>query len=563
MDLVARWKAELKDAVHRALARAQADGLVHLHGEGTFDVEVPREKAHGDFSTNAALALARHARMKPRELAEILVTCLDGEVSEIERVEVAGPGFINFYLRPAWLHQVIPLVLEAPDRYGETPCDAPARILLEYVSANPTGPMNVVNARAAAVGDVLARCLEAAGHTVATEYYVNDAGRQVDLFAATVEARCRELRGEPLELPEGGYQGEYVREIARSILQDYPDLLEWDADRRRAFLRREAPDRMVAQQQAELELYRVRFDRWFRERDLHASGKVAEVARIYREQGMSYDRDGAVWLATTRFGDDKDRVLIKRDGEPTYLLGDAAYHRDKLERGFDLLIDIWGPDHHGYIARTRAALEALGYSGERLEVLLLQLVTLTRGGEPVRMSKRAGEFVTLRDLVDEVGVDAARFTFLTRSLDAPLEFDLELAVRQSDENPVYYVQYAHARIASVFRQAFGEDADPGAHLPDPRSTDLSVLTADEEDDLLRMVAAFPSEVRLAAERREPHRLAFFAQELARRFHVFYARHRILGESPELQAARLLLARATQLTLRRVLEMMGVSAPERM
>ncbi|BAS28974.1 arginine--tRNA ligase [Limnochorda pilosa] len=563
MDLLARWEAELNRAVRDALERAVAAGRVHLSGEATFDVEVPREKAHGDFSTNAALVLARSARMRPRDLAEILVAYLDAEAAGVERVEVAGPGFINFRLHPGWLHEVVPGVLEAPDRYGESRAEASQRILVEFVSANPTGPMNVVNARAAAVGDVLARCLAAAGHPVATEYYVNDAGHQVDLFARTIEARCRELQGEPLELPEGAYQGEYVREVAGAILREHPDLLEWEPERRHAFLRREGPDRMVAQQREDLERYGVRFDRWFRERDLHAAGKVDEVARLYRERGMSYEEDGAVWLATSRFGDEKDRVVVKRDGQPTYLLGDIAYHREKLERGFERLIDLWGPDHHGHIVRTKAALEALGYPPDRLEVLLLQLVTLTRGGQPVRMSKRAGEFITLRDLVDEVGVDAARFTFLTRSLDAPLDFDLELAVRQSDENPVYYVQYAHARIASVFRQAFGEGADPAAHLPDPRSTDLSALTSDEEDDLLRHVAAFPSEVRLAADRREPHRLSFYAQELARRFHVFYAHHRILGESPKLEAARLLLARATQLTLRRALDLMGVSAPDRM
>ncbi|HEY8530709.1 MAG TPA: arginine--tRNA ligase [Limnochorda sp.] len=563
MDLLARWKGQLKEAIDQALARAQASGRLRLEGGRPFDVEVPKEKAHGDFSTNAALVLAGAARTKPRDLAAILVEELDLEPLGVERVEVAGPGFINFYLRAGWLQEVIPLILAHPDRYGESQAERPERILVEYVSANPTGPMNVVNARAAVVGDVLARCLAAVGHEVATEYYVNDAGRQVDLFAATVEARCRELKGEPFELPEDGYQGEDVREIAREILADYPDILEWEPERRHAFLRREAPDRVVAQQRADLERYRVRFDRWFRERDLHESGKVDAVARLYRERGMSYEKDGAVWLATTRFGDEKDRVLIKSDGIPTYLLGDIAYHQDKFERGFDRLIDIWGPDHHGHIVRTKAALEALGYPSERLEILLLQLVTLTRGGEPVRMSKRAGEYVTLRDLVDEVGVDAARFTFLTRSLDAHLDFDLELAVRQSDENPVYYVQYAHARIASVFRQAFGEDADPAQHLPDPVATDLSVLASDEEDDLLRHLAAFPSEVRLAAERREPHRLAFYAMELARRFHTFYAHHRILGEDPKVQAARLLLARATQLTLRRVLGMMGVNAPERM
>jgi len=563
VDLLGQWKAELKEAIEQALSRAEAAGRIRLDGERSFEVEVPREKAHGDFSTNAALALARAAKTKPRDLAQVLVEELDLGSLGVERVEVAGPGFINFYLHRGWLHQVIPLILANPDRYGESRTEHPERILIEYVSANPTGPMNVVNARAAVVGDVLARCLAAVGHQVATEYYVNDAGRQVDLFAATVEARCRELKGEPFELPEDGYQGEDVREIARELLADYPDLLEWEPEARRAFLRREAPDRVVAQQKADLERYRVRFDRWFRERDLHEAGKVDAVVQRYQERGMSYEEDGAVWLATSRFGDEKDRVLIKSDGIPTYFLADIAYHQDKFERGFDRLIDIWGPDHHGHIVRTKAALEALGYPADRLEVLLLQLVTLTRGGEPVRMSKRAGEYVTLEDLLDEVGVDAARFTFLTRSLDAHLDFDLELAVRQSDENPVYYVQYAHARICSVFRQVFGEGADPAQHLPDPEQTDLTVLASDEEDDLLRHLVAFPSEVRLAAERREPHRLAFYAMELARRFHTFYAHHRILGEAPQVEAARLLLARATQLTLRRVLGMMGVTAPERM
>lgn len=552
----------MRRALEAALLQAQAEGKLPAFSPPAFVLETPKEKEHGDLATNLALVSAGPARMAPRQVAEILREYLEQQPAVQElvgRIEIAGPGFINLFAREGWLARLFRAIETEGDRYGHSRADKPLRILLEYVSANPVGPMVVVNARAAAVGDCLANLYAALGHQVEREYYVNDAGHQADLFAASLNARYLQLAGRDVPFPEDGYPGEYVKEIAAEFLRSHPELVDLPEQERLAFFKIHGVDRMVELQQQELARFGVRFDRWFRERDLHRSGAVEDTLAYLRAQGALYDREGAVWFASTRWGDDKDRVVVKSDGSYTYLAADIAYHRDKYQRGYDRVIDIWGPDHHGYIGRMRAAVAALGYNPASFEVILLQLVTLLKDGQPVRMSKRAGEFVTLDELLDEVGKDAARFFFLMRSPSAHLDFDLDLARQQSEQNPVYYVQYAHARIASLFRQA--EAA--GVSLPRAAEVDAELLTEAEEVDLARKLAAFPEEVKLAGERQEPHRLTRYAMEVASLYHSFYAHHRILGSEPRLQAARLYLSHATRVVLRNCLTLLGVSAPEKM
>lgn len=552
----------LKEALEAALAQAQAEGKLPAFPPPAFVLEVPKEKAHGDLATNLALVSAGAAKMGPRQVAAILQDYLRQQQAIqdlVGRIEIAGPGFINLFLREGWLARLFRAIETEGERYGHSRTDKPLRILLEYVSANPVGPMVVVNARAAAVGDCLANLYEAVGHRVDREYYVNDAGHQADLFAASLNARYLQLAGRDAPFPEDGYPGEYVKEIAAEFLHSHPELLNLPESERLSFFKIHGVDRMVELQQQELARFGVEFDKWFRERDLHRADAVVDALTYLRRQGALYDQAGAVWFASTRWGDDKDRVVIKSDGAYTYLAADIAYHRDKYQRGYERVIDIWGPDHHGYIGRMRAAVAALGYDPDSFEVIVLQLVTLLKNGQPVRMSKRAGEFVTLEELLDEVGKDAARFFFLMRSPSAHLDFDLDLAREQSEKNPVYYVQYAHARIASLFRQAEAS----GVARPRAAEVDADMLTAAEELDLARKLAEFPEEVRLASERQEPHRLTRYAMEVASLYHSFYAHHRVLGSDPGLQAARLYLSHATQVVLRNCLTLLGVSSPEKM
>lgn len=563
MDLLAEKRSAILGAVTAALRKAVEAGRLTLEegfDEAAIEVEVPKERHHGDFSTNAALVLASKVRRSPRDVATAIKEFIDAGAVGAERIEIAGPGFINFFLEPGWLCEVVDRVRTAGADYGRSNDGDGMFVQVEFVSANPTGPMNVVNARAAAVGDCLANLLEATGHRVWREYYVNDAGVQADRFGASVEARFRQLEGEDVAFPEDGYPGSYVIDIAKALRREKPDALELPEEERRQFFKERGTDLMVEMQREDLAAFGVEFDRWFRERDLHRDGRVAQAVEALRERGFVYEEDGAVWFASTRFGDDKDRVLVKQDGEFTYLTADVAYHWDKFQRGFQRVIDIWGPDHHGYIGRMKAAMMALGYPEDALEVLILQLVTLTRRGRQVRMSKRAGEFVTLRELLDEVGRDAARFFFLTRALDSHLEFDLELAVQQTNENPVYYVQYAHARICSIFRQAAER---PGEVSQPATGEDLRVLDDPYERELMWKLAEFPEEVRLAASRREPHRMTHYLQQLAAAFHGFYNHCRVIGEEPRVEAARLALVDATRIVLARGLDLIGVSAPESM
>ncbi|NLG85549.1 MAG: arginine--tRNA ligase [Firmicutes bacterium] len=553
-------KALLRKELREAVARAQEAGRLPRLFVEEIEIETPKDRAHGDLATNLALVLAKAAKMPPRKVAEIIVAELT-PTEPILRVETAGPGFINFFFPPSWREEAIRRAIAQGADYGRTAVLAGQRIQVEFVSANPVGPLNVVNARAGALGDSLARILAFAGAVVEREYYINDHGVQVSLLGRSVEARCRELRGETVVFPPEGYQGAYVYDLAREFLAEAPaDFWTRPEEERVEICREFALARILARQRADLESYGIRYDRWFSERDLHRSGEVQRVFQSLAAAGHVYEEDGAKWLRTTSFGDDKNRVLLTADGRPTYLLADIAYHLDKLARGYDRIIDIWGPDHHGHVIRMKAALAAAGADPGRLEVLIAQQVNLLREGRPVKMSKRAGEFVTLRELVDEVGNDAARFYFLLRSAESHLDFDLSLAVACSNENPVYYVQYAHARVASIMRQAAAEGMTEDATL---LRFPAGKLGLPEEMDLADRVAAFPEVAAMAALWREPHRLTGYLMDLAGAFHAYYNQHRVLTEDRTLAHARLALVRAVQITIANGLNLLGVSAPERM
>ena len=552
-------EAYLAERLEAAIPKA---GLTLSEG-ARIDVEVPREPEHGDWATPVALTLAKTARRPPRQVAETLRDVL---VKEIERdvvssIEIAGAGFINFRLAPAWLTANLTRILENPGVYGSSPVGRGEKILIEYVSANPTGPLNVVNARAASIGDALIRILNAAGYEARGEFYANDWGLQAELFGASIETRFQERLGLPASpLPEEGYAGAYVAEVARTVPeQDGRSWLGLPERERRLRFAGWGIDRMLERQKVDLDRFGARMDRWFRESELHRGGAVEKARARLGERGMTETRDGALWFRSTEFGDQEDRVIVRTNGEPTYFLADAAYHHDKFSRGFDRLIDLLGPDHHGHVQRMQGVIEALGWPRERFEVILIQWVRLLRGGEPVKMSKRAGEFITLEDLVQEVGVDAARFFFLMRRAESPLDFDLELAVKRSEDNPVYYVQYAHARIVHVLEYATSQ----GVPEPSLAAARPDLLHEAETLTLLRGLAGFPSLVAAAARHREPHRIPMYLKDLAARFHSFYHVHRVVGPDAAVTAARLLLTRATGVVFRRGLELLGVSAPESM
>ncbi|PZN08841.1 arginine--tRNA ligase [Thermaerobacter composti] len=564
VDPVASARQQVRQALEAAAAAAVAAGeLPQEVAPGSpswrgVQVEVPRDPRHGDFASNAALVLASRAGRPPREVAEVVRRHLPGG-AWLREVAVAGPGFLNFRLAEDWWREGLRAILQAGDAFGTTGVGGGQRVQVEFVSANPTGPLGVVNARAAALGDALARVLEAAGYRVEREFYLNDAGNQIRKLAQSVEARMRQELGQDAAIPEGGYPGEYVIDIARDLLAaEGPGLLDRPEEERWARMARFAVEAIVAQMRVQLARFGVEFDVWYPETRVRAEGYPERVLERLRQRDMVYERDGAVWLRSTAVGDDKDRVLVRRDGEYTYTLVDIAYHLTKWERGFDRAIDIWGQDHHGHVVPMQAALRALGLPDGWFEVLLTQMVHLVRGGQAVRMSKRRGELVTMAEFLDEVDVDAARYFFLMRSPDTHLDFDLDLANLRSNENPVYYVQYAHARACGILRQAAAE----AGLRPDP-ATDLSPLGDPSERDLARRLLDLPGEVAQAATAREPHRLTYYLKDVATLFHQFYTRCRVLGEEEPVARARLVLVDATRRVLARTLGLLGVSAPERM
>jgi len=546
----------LTHLVTDAIRRARADGLVEDPLPSP-SFERPRNRAHGDWSTNIAL-VARRASGGPRDAAQAIKERLDPS-DLVEKVDVAGPGFLNFYLAPAWLHHVVRRAADANGGFGRALRASGTRFNVEFVSANPTGPINVVSGRHAAVGDAIANLLDAAGHEVTREFYANDAGRQARLFALSIAARYLEHHGRPAELPEDGYRGDYVASLAADIAAEVGDrYVDAPDDERADAMRVMGLQRMLASMRASLERFGVRYDEWFAESDLHEAGAVDEALSLLRDRGETYEKDGALWFRSSDRGDDKDRVLVRTDGQPTYLAGDAAYLRNKFGRGFDRLIYLWGADHHGTVTRLLAVAEALGFDRKAIEIRLVQIVSLMSGGETVKASKRAGVYVPLDELIDEVGTDAARYTFLARSIDAPLDFDIELAKQQAPENPVYYVQYAHARISSILRKAEAE-----GHVPDVAAASLDRLQHPSEDELMRKLATFEDVVPEAAEMRAPQKITRYVEELASTFSSFYRDCRVVSDDRELTQARLALCLATRAVIQRGLALLGVSAPERM
>ena len=543
--------ADLRAAVVGATAAIDAEA------GGKLSLERPPKPELGDYSTNAAMLLAPAAGAPPREVAERLRAELDRILGpSAERIEVAGPGFLNVFLSDRWHREAVAELLAAGERLGTSVAESPERAMVEFVSANPTGPVTAASGRGAAFGDSVAALLEASGHEVEREYYVNDAGTQVRLFAESIAARMRGA-----EPPADGYAGEYVAELAAELAADGADAEDLER------LERLGTEAMRTRIQATLERFGVRFDTWSSERELRESGAVERTLERLRENGHTYESEGALWLRTTTFGDDKDRVLIRSDGEPTYFLPDIAYHLDKIARGHERLINVLGADHHGYVPRMRAALAALDFDPDRFEALIMQMVSIVEGGERAQMSKRRGDFVTLDELVDDIGVDATRFFILQRSHDTALDLDLELARSASQDNPVYYVQYAHARIASILRKAADEGAAASVDEIAAGATGEEALAAAAEPAeraLVRRLLELPGEVRTAAERRAPHRICAYAMATAADFHAFYRDARVVGApEPGAQAARLGLCVATERTIATTLGLLGVSAPERM
>jgi arginyl-tRNA synthetase len=543
----------LRAELARVASRLGADGV-------EFVLERPRDAGHGDLATNLAMVLARRERANPRKTAERVLEELHLSSELVARTEIAGPGFINFWLAQDQLASAHRTILEQGAVYGRSTTGAVLDINVEFVSANPTGPLHVGHGRGAALGDAIAALLEWTGHRVTREFYINDAGVQIDRLAQSLWARVRQLAGHPSAIPEGGYHGEYLKESAREVLDlEGPGFAELPEDEGVRRSRALALRMQRIEQDRDLADFGVRFDVMSSEQMIYDSGRVERALRLLHERGLTFEAEGALWLRTTDFGDDKDRVLRKSDGSFTYLVPDIAYHIDKHDRGFDRVIDVWGADHHGYIPRMRAVLGALGYPPEFFDVALVQLVKVVRGGEEVKMSKRSGEFVTLRDLYEEVGVDAARYFFLMRKGASPLDFDLDLAKRQTDENPVFYVQMAHARLSGIFRTA---ERAPESVTGD---LELAALPAPQDAELLKKMVTFPEVVEKAARDREPHRITVFLHEYATVVHSWYHHTRAVGapEGPDTEQARLLLARAARTVLANALALLGLTAPDRM
>lgn len=567
-------REELENLIAASIAAACDDATLELAERPAPALERPRDLSNGDWASTVAMRTAKLAHKNPREIAQIIVDHLP-ENNMIASVEIAGPGFINIKLTPSAFQSVAARVRAERFDFGKgtLPEGTPHNVNLEYVSANPTGPMHVGHGRWATLGDAIARVMRHAGYQVSEEYYINDHGVQMDVFGNSVSVRYMQLLGHDIEMPEKCYGGGYVKDIAQGIIDRDGNKWESISDQERIEAFREiAYQEMLDLARETLTGFGTTFDTWFSERSLYETDEngtspVSRSLEIMNEKGYLYDKDGATWFRSTDFGDDKDRVLLKENGEYTYFMSDVAYHYNKMQRGFDHLIDLWGADHHGYIRRCEAMLAAWGYPGA-LEVVLGQLVNLFRDGEAVRMSKRTGEMVTFAELIDEVGVDATRFLMLSRSSDQPIDFDIEVAKKKDNSNPVYYVQYAHARICSVLRKAGGEgaeslSADELAAKVIPADVDLSVLTHESEIALMRKMDDFGELVALAARDRAPFRLTHYAQELAGLFHQFYTNCHIVGEDPAIQNARLALADATRTVLALTLDLIGVSAPERM
>ena len=556
MNVVEQVQAKLKEEIKAAVLKA---GLATEEQLPDVILELPKDKANGDYSTNMAMRLTKTAKKAPKMIAEELIANFDRSKASIEKIEIAGPGFINFYMNNSYLTELIPVILEAKDAYGASDFGKGEKIQVEFVSANPTGDLHLGHARGAAVGDSLCNVLAKAGYDVSREYYINDAGNQINNLALSVEARYFQALGIDKEMPADGYHGEDIIGIGKKLAEEFGDkYVNVDEQERFDFFREYGLKYEMAKLKQDLENFRVSFDVWYSETSLYQDGKIDAALAVLKENGHIYEQDGATWFRSTELGDDKDRVLIKQDGSYTYLTPDIAYHRNKLERGFETLINIWGADHHGYIPRMKAAIEALGYNREQLEVEIIQLVHLYKNGEKMKMSKRTGKAVTMRDLIDEVGLDATRYFFAMRSADTHMDFDLDLAVSQSNDNPVYYAQYAHARISSILRSG----AEQGISFEGV--TDLTAVSSEKEIELLKKLGEFPQAIAEAADKRMPHRITNYIFDLASTFHSFYNAEKVLdADQLDRSKARLALVKSVQITLKNALALIGVSAPEKM
>jgi len=556
MSLLAQTEEKLKETIKHAILQAE---LAEEKEIPNFVLETPRDKAHGDFATNIAMQLARIARKAPRQIAEEIVAEINQAEASIEKIDIAGPGFINFYMKSDYLGDLVHHVLEAGDDYGKTADGKGKKVQVEFVSVNPTGRLHLGHARNAAFGDVLSNVLSAAGYEVEREYYINDAGSQIDNLGLSIEARYFQALGQEKQLPEDGYQGKDIIEAADKLIEiDGDKWLELEEAERFEHFKEYGLKAMLEMIEEDLGLFRVKFDHWFSEKTLYEGDQIQKVIQNLRDKGYVYEEDGATWFKSTAFEDDKDRVLIKKDGSYTYLTPDITYHQNKFDRGFDELINVWGGDHHGYIKRMEAAIQALGYDKSQFEVKVIQMVNLLDGDEKLRMSKRSGNAVTLREMLEDVGVDAMRYFFVARSNDTQLDFDPKLAKSQSNENPVYYVQYAHARISTMLKNAKAQGVDIDADY------DSSLLTSTYELDLLKKVGELPQVVADSAAKRAPYQITQYLYDLASLLHRFYNAEKVIdSENLPLTAARIALMKAVQVSLRNALSILDVEALEQM
>ena len=560
-NLISDAFIQAKELVMKAMGELVADGTFPAEPVPAFNTEIPADSKNGDVSTNAAMVCARPFRNNPRKIAEAIVSKIDLNGSYFARCEVAGPGFINFFYSTEWYATVVATVLEQKEKYGETDLGAGKSVLVEFVSANPTGPMHIGNARGGAIGDCLASVLEKAGYEVAREFYINDAGNQIEKFKTSLEVRYLQIYKPETELPEDAYKGQDIIDHANAFNEIYGDkYVNADSEERRQALCDFALPKNIQKLHDDLGKYRIQYDKWFNESTLHKDGSVQRVIEQLKASGHTYEKDGALWFKTTEFGDEKDRVLVRENGVPTYLVPDIAYHYNKLAvRKFDKAVDIFGADHHGYIARIKASMTALGVDADRLDIVIMQMVNLVRNGEKYKLSKRSGKAITLSTLLDEIPIDAARFFFNLREPNSPFDFDLDLAVSQTSQNPVYYVQYAHARICSVLKKMNEE----GIEVKSLDKAALSVLTAPEEQEMIKHLATLPNVINEAAKAYDPAKVTKYVIDLATMYHKFYNNCRIMGEDESVMQARLSLSLAVKQVIKNILDMLKITCPESM
>ncbi len=560
-DIITEIKNQITQAISKSVESISDNALKDIE----IEIETPKEKEHGDFSSNIAMKLARVLKTNPRAIAQKITDGIETDGTYIDKIEIAGAGFINFYLSPQWLYDGLMLAYNLKGDFGKTNIGNGRKVMVEFVSANPTGPMHMGNARGGALGDSLASVLEWTGYNVTREFYINDAGAQIEKFAKSLEARyIQHIKGEDaIEFPEDGYQGNDIKVHAKNFADIYGDkYINADESERRQALVDYALPINIAKLKTDLERYRIYYDVWFNESNIHKNGEVKETIELLKKSGLTYEKDNALWLKTTEFGSEKDEVLIRANGIPTYFAVDIAYHRNKFEvRGFDKVINVWGADHHGHVARMKGAMDAIGIDSSKLEIVIMQLVRLIKDGDVARMSKRTGEMITLSDLIDEIGVDAARFFFNMRQAGSHLEFDMDLAIKQSSDNPVFYVQYAHARISSILKNL--NDENISTDIKNITKDMLVLLTEQPEKDLIAKINMLPSEIASSARLLEPSKLTRYVLDLAALFHSFYNSCRVKCDDENLMRARIILVECTKITIKNVLDILKISAPDKM